>query len=144
MQPTLQWWVTRSSKFTAYEHPRMQCVSNFHLPLYTGEGYNPWWFQLYNIQCPEGFFLHLAMQDFNMACIGSPYVHLFVTLFVFCHTFHVGIRESVDSLCRDGANMPIVHVHWKTYSTCQGSHSKFFWAPSYPIPIFPYPTTPTN
>ena len=25
------------------------------------------------------------------------------------------IRESVDSLCRDGAGPPIVHVHWKSF-----------------------------
>ena len=27
----------------------------------------------------------------------------------------IPIRESVDSLCRDGTNMPIVHVHMKAF-----------------------------
>ena len=49
------------------------------------------------------------------------------------------IRESVDSLCRDGANTPIVCVHWKTISTREHSCSKLFWPPSYPTPAFLYP-----
>ena len=41
------------------------------------------------------------------------------------------IRESVDSLCRDGTDTPIVRVHWKAFLTCECSRSKPFWAPSY-------------
>ena len=52
------------------------------------------------------------------------------------------IRESVDSLCRDGADMPIVHVHRKAFLTRERLHSKPFWAPSYSIPVFLYPTIP--
>ena len=31
--------------------------------------------------------------------------------------FHMHIRESVDSLCRDRADTPIVRVHWKAFLT---------------------------
>ena len=49
------------------------------------------------------------------------------------------IRESVDSLCRDGAGPPIVCVHWKAVLTHERLCSKPFWTPSYPIPTFLYP-----
>ena len=54
------------------------------------------------------------------------------------------IRESVDSLCRDGADTPIVRVHRKAFLTRERSRSKPFWAPSYSIPAFIYPTIPPN
>ena len=54
----------------------------------------------------------------------------------------VAIRESVDSLCRDGAGPPIVCVHWKSVLTRERSCSKPFWTPSYPIPTFLYPMIP--
>ena len=38
----------------------------------------------------------------------------------------VHIRESVDSLCRDGSGPPIVCVHWKAVLTCERSCSKPF------------------
>ena len=47
-------------------------------------------------------------------------------------------RESVDSLCRDGADTHIVRVLRKVFLTRK--HSKPFWAPSYSIPAFLYPT----
>ena len=53
-----------------------------------------------------------------------------------------GIRESVDSLCRDGADTPIVRVHRKAFLTRERSRSKPFWAPSYSIPVVLYPTIP--
>ena len=34
----------------------------------------------------------------------------------------------VDTLCRDGADMPIVCVHTKAFLTCGHSCSKPFWA----------------
>ena len=46
------------------------------------------------------------------------------------------IRESIDSLCRDGADTPIVRVHTKALETLKRSRSKPFRAPSYPIPAF--------
>ena len=52
------------------------------------------------------------------------------------------IRESVDSLCRDGTNTPIVRVHTKAFQTHERSHSKPFWALSYPILTFFYQTIP--
>ena len=52
------------------------------------------------------------------------------------------IRESVDSLCRDGADTPIVHVHRKAFLTRERSRSKPFWAPTYSIPVVLYPTIP--
>ena len=42
------------------------------------------------------------------------------------------IRELVDSLCRDGADTPIVCVHWKAFLTRERSCSKPFWAPRTP------------
>jgi len=52
------------------------------------------------------------------------------------------IRESVDSLCRDGADTPIVRVLTKALETLERSCSKPFRAPSYPIPAIVYPTIP--
>ena len=52
------------------------------------------------------------------------------------------IRESVDSLCRDGADLPIVRVHRKAFITRERSRSKPFCAPSYSIPAFLYPKIP--
>ena len=52
------------------------------------------------------------------------------------------IRESVDSLCRDGSHPRIVCVHWKAFLTRERLCSKRFWAPSYTIPTFLYPTVP--
>ena len=61
-----------------------------------------------------------------------------------CHNtpFCTIIRESVDSLCRDGADTPIVRVHRKAFLTRERSRSKPFWAPSYSIPVVLYPTIP--
>ena len=56
-------------------------------------------------------------------------------------TLH-SVRESVDSLCRDGADTPIVRVHRKAFLTRERSRSKPFWAPGYSIPAFLYPTIP--
>ena len=52
------------------------------------------------------------------------------------------IRESVDSLCRDGAGTPIVGVHRKAFLTCERLRSKPFWSPSYSIPVVLHPTIP--
>ena len=52
------------------------------------------------------------------------------------------IRESVDSLCRDGSGPPIVCVHWKAVLTRERSRSKPFWTPSYPIRTFLYSMIP--
>ena len=52
------------------------------------------------------------------------------------------IRESVDSLCRDGADTPIVRVHRKAFLTRERSRSKPFWAPRYSIPVVRYPKIP--
>ena len=57
-------------------------------------------------------------------------------------TYQTLIKESVDSLCRDGAGPPIVCVHWKAVLTCERSCSKPFWTPSYPIPTFLHPVIP--
>ena len=52
------------------------------------------------------------------------------------------IRESVDSLCRDGSGPPMVCVHWKAVLTRERSRSKPFWTPSYPIRTFLYSMIP--
>jgi len=54
------------------------------------------------------------------------------------------IGESVDSLRRDGTDTPIVRVHTKAFKTRERSRSKPFWALSYPIPTFFYPTIPAK
>ena len=56
--------------------------------------------------------------------------------------FH--IRESVDSLCRDGTDTPIVHVHTKAFYTRERSCSKPFWPLSYPTLTFFYQTIPSK
>ena len=58
------------------------------------------------------------------------------------HQVNYSIRESVDSLCRDGAGPPIVCVHWKSVLTRERSCSKPFCTPSCPIPTFLYPMIP--
>ena len=52
------------------------------------------------------------------------------------------IRESVDSLCRDGADTPIVRVHWKAFLTREYSRFKPFSAREWPIRPLLYPTIP--
>ena len=42
----------------------------------------------------------------------------------------------------DGADTPIARVHRKAFLTRERSRSKPFWAPSYSIPAFLYPTIP--
>ena len=69
----------------------------------------------------------------------TVYIHVHVLSTVYCILY---IRESVDSLCRDGSDPRIVCVHWKTFLTRERLRSKRFWAPSYTIPTFLYPTVP--
>ena len=52
------------------------------------------------------------------------------------------IRESVDSLRRDGADTPIVRVHWKAFLTREYSRFKLFSARKWPIQLLLYPTIP--
>ena len=52
------------------------------------------------------------------------------------------VRESVDSLCRDGADTPIVRVHWKAFLTREYSRFKPFSAREWPIRPLLYPTIP--
>ena len=52
------------------------------------------------------------------------------------------IRESVDSLCRDGADTPIVRVHWKAFLTREYSRFKPFSAREWPIQPPLHPTIP--
>ena len=65
-----------------------------------------------------------------------------ITLRIMCTRVNKIIRESVDSLCRDGADTPMVRVHRKAFLTCERSCSKPFWAPSYSIPVVVYPKIP--
>jgi len=46
---------------------------------------------------------------------------------------YLNMRESVDSLCRDGTDTPIVRVHRKAFLTHERLRSKPFWAPGLPI-----------
>ena len=54
------------------------------------------------------------------------------------------IRELVDSLCRDDADTPIIHGHWKAFISCKLSCSKPCWAPIYLNPAFLYPVIPSQ
>ena len=54
------------------------------------------------------------------------------------------IRESVDSLCRDGSGPPIVCVHWRAVIIHERSCSKPFWTPSHPIRTFLYSMIPPS
>ena len=58
------------------------------------------------------------------------------------HVLGIIIRESVDSLCRDGADTPIVRVHWKAFLTREYSRFKPFSAREWPIRPLLYPTIP--
>ena len=53
-----------------------------------------------------------------------------------CCAIRVVVSESADSLCRDGADTPIVRVHRKAFLIREYLHSKPFWAPSYSMPAF--------
>ena len=52
------------------------------------------------------------------------------------------IRESVDSLCRDGADTPIVRIHWKAFLTREYLRFKPFSACEWPIQPLLYPMIP--
>ena len=41
------------------------------------------------------------------------YIYIYISIYILLHNAapHIYIRESVDSLCRDGAGPPIVCVH---------------------------------
>ena len=58
------------------------------------------------------------------------------------NAMHFCIRESVDSLCRDGADTPIVRVHWKAFLTREYSRFKPFSAREWPIQPLLYPMIP--
>ena len=74
---------------------------------------------------------------FVCTCICTYVYTQLLCLVCTCH-----IRESVDSLCRDGSGPPIVCVHWKAVLTRERSCSKPFWTPSYPIRMFLYSMIP--
>ena len=79
----------------------------------------------------------------HLCQINSVAVHLVTwQLVVSISCYLICIRELVDSLCRDGADTPIVRVQRKTFLTRKRSHPKPFWAPGYSIPAFLYPTIP--
>ena len=62
--------------------------------------------------------------------------------FVDSTTIWTHIRESVDSLCRDGTDTPIVRVHWKAFLTREYSRFKPFSEREWPIQPLLYPTIP--
>ena len=122
------------------------------------------------VQCLYALSLHLVAVVFGTAIptslyiFGKCFIYFICSLcgFWHCHPYipqhflenvfytclcaflfyHSIIRESVDSLCRDGADTPIVRLHRKAFLTHERSRSKPFWAPSYSIPAFLYPTIP--
>ena len=109
---------------------------SFEIPLqaYDGGTLVDWWKSegppLLKALSLNGTFVYDAVLDSLTGFVGK--IH---------HTIR-NIRESVDSLCRDGADMPIVRVHRKAFLICERSRSKPFWAPSYSIPVVLYPTIP--
>ena len=70
------------------------------------------------------------------------FVHIEVQNKLVLHDMHALIRESVDSLCRDGSDTPIVRVHWKIFLTREHSRFKPFSAREWPIQPILYPTIP--
>ena len=54
------------------------------------------------------------------------------------------ISKSVESLCRDGADMSNVWVHREAFLICKQSHSRPFCAPSSPLPPFLDPMIPPS
>ena len=89
------------------------------------------------MQCLYALSLHLVSVVFGTAIPTS------LNIFGKCYYQRVGIiRESVDSLCRDGADTPIVRVHWKAFLTREYSRFKPFSAREWPIRPLLYPTIP--
>ena len=91
----------------------------------------------------------LPSTTFPASCVEHPNTYTRITFLQSCpgqysteHAESLNIRESVDSLCRDGADTPIVPVHRKAFLTRERSRSKPFWAPSYSIPVVLYPPIP--
>ena len=58
------------------------------------------------------FTLAISMYTSTKLCIC---IHVHTGMHVHTDTKLPSIRESVDSLCRDGADMPIVRVHTKAF-----------------------------
>ena len=91
--------------------------------------------------------LHIHFYVLRCLCV----LHVSITFILLHNSFtctyllHVDstcIRESVDSLCRDGADTPIVRVHWKAFLTREYSRFKPFSAREWPIQPLLYPTIP--
>ena len=89
-----------------------------------------------HIKCAKRFISYNVMYTFHLhvnVCYGDDDVD---------DDDDDDIRESVDSLCRDGSGPPMVCVHWKAVLTRERSCSKPFWTPSYPIRTFLYSMIP--
>ena len=71
--------------------------------------------------------------------VSAPSLHRESTDSLIWHYGLLHIKELVDSLCRDGADMLIVCVDWKAFLTGQHSCSEPFWALSTAIPMFLLP-----
>ena len=69
-------------------------------------------------------------------------IHMYGPAWLYLNLGQTSIRESVDSLCRDGADTPIVRVHWKAFLTREYSRFKPFSAREWPIQPLLYPMIP--
>ena len=99
-----------------------------------------WWYCCYwtRTQSLSGLSQNLSRAPSISLAFGfAHYYHVHTT-----YTKYTNIRESVDSLCRDGADTPIVRVHWKAFLTREYSRFKPFSAREWPIRPLLYPTIP--
>ena len=87
------------------------------------------------VQCLYALSLHIVS-----VVLAQPSLH--PCTFLKNVVFTCNIRESVDSLCRDDADTPIVRVHWKAFLTREYSRFKPFSAREWPIRPLLYPTIP--
>ena len=83
---------------------------------------------VYTCTCTADMGMYMYM------CICEYVLHTCILCNPYSHEERLGnIRESVDSLCRDGADTPIVCVHWKAFLTREYSRFKPFSAREWPI-----------
>ena len=94
--------------------------------------------------CMVCMYIYVCMvRTYIYVCMVRMYIYVYmVRTYIYVCMVRMYIRESVDSLCRDGSDTPIVRVHWKTFLTREYSRFKPFSAREWPIQPILYPTIP--
>ena len=66
----------------------------------------------------------VVIKNLSKVCMNTVLMNNINLVFVGVTLSSFG--ELVDSLCKDGTDIPIVCVHWKAFLTCECSHCKLF------------------